>query len=149
VFAQIGARTLLIDADMRAARQHTVFKLPNQGGLSALLAGRVRGTGIERIAGFASLSVIPGGPVPPNPLELVSRPEFAELVTRASEDYEVVLIDTPAGEPSADAQAIAARAAGALVVVREGRSRLEGLGRLSAAMRGARAEVVGCVLNRH
>jgi len=148
VFSQLGERTLLIDADMRDARQHELFKLSNQYGLSALLTGRVNGTAIERVGSFANLSVLPAGAAPPNPLELVSRSEFKDLLANESRNFDVVLIDTPAAESSSDAQAIAARAGGALVVAREHRSRLEALSRLTASIQSTRSEVVGCVFNR-
>lgn len=148
VFSQLGERTLLIDADMRATRQHELFKLSNQYGLSALLTGRVNGVAIEQVSNFANLSVLPAGATPPNPLELVSRAEFKDLLANESTNFEVVLIDTPAAESSSDAQAIAARAGGALVVAREHRSRLDGLARLTASIQSTNAEVVGCVFNR-
>lgn len=148
VFSQLGERTLLIDADMRDARQHQLFRLSNQYGLSALLTGRVDGAAIERVTHFANLSVLPAGATPPNPLELVSRPEFKDMVSHESTNYDVVLIDTPAAVTSSDAQAIAARAGGALVVAREDRTRIEAISRLSASIQSSHAEVVGCVLNR-
>lgn len=148
VFSQLGERTLLIDADMRDPRQHELFKLSNQYGLSALLTGRVNGAAIERVNHFANLSVIPAGATPPNPLELVSRPEFRDMLTHESENFDVVLIDTPAAVTSSDAQAIAARAGGALLVAREDRSRIEAVSRLAASIQNSHADVVGCVFNR-
>ncbi len=148
VFSQLGERTLLIDSDMRDARQHELFKLSNQYGLSALLTGRVNGAAIERVGSFANLSVLPAGATPPNPLELVSRSEFKDMLANESRNYDVVLMDTPAAESSSDSQAIAARAGGALVVAREHRSRFDDLARLTASIQSTNAEVVGCVLNR-
>ena len=148
VFAQLGERTLLIDADMRRPRQHRIFNLANRCGLSALLTGRADGEAIEPITIFNNLSVIPSGATPPNPLELLSRPEFKNLLGNESQHFEVIIVDTPAAESASDAQAIAARAGGALAVAREGRSRVDALGRLSASIQGTRAELVGCVLNR-
>lgn len=149
VFSQLGERTLLIDADMRDARQHKLFSLTNQYGLSALLTGRVNGTAVERIAPFANLSVIAAGARPPNPLELVSRLEFKDMLAKESSNFDVVLIDTPAAESSSDAQAIAARAGGALLIAREDRSRVDALSRLTSAIQSSHAEVVGSVFNRH
>ncbi len=148
VFSQLGERTLLIDADMRDARQHELFGLPNQYGLSALLTGRMNGAGIARVNHFANLSVIPAGATPPNPLELVSRAEFKDVLAHESSNFDVILIDTPAAATSSDAQAIAARAGGALVVAREDRSRVEAISRLTASIQSTHAEIVGCVLNR-
>jgi protein-tyrosine kinase len=148
VFSQLGERTLLIDADMRSGRQHELFKLPNQYGLSALLSGRVNGAAIQRVGRFANLSVLTCGGTPPNPLELASRPEFVDVLTNESRNFDVVLIDTPAGTDGSDAHAISARAGGALIVARENRSRIDALGRLIASIQSTQVEVVGCVFNR-
>ena len=148
VFSQLGERTLLIDADMRDPRQHELFKLSNQYGLSALLTGRVNNSVIERVSHFTNLSVLPAGAIPPNPLELVSRPEFKDMLAHESASFDVVLIDTPTALKTADAQAIAARAGGALIIAREDRSRIEAIARLNAVIQNSRAEVVGCVFNR-
>lgn len=148
VFSQLGERTLLIDADMRDARQHELFKLSNQYGLSALLTGRVSGEAVERVNHFANLSVLPAGAAPPNPLELVSRPEFRDMLMHESANFDVILMDTPAAQTSSDAQAIAARSGGALLVAREDRTRIEAASHLSASIQSSHAEVVGCVLNR-
>jgi protein-tyrosine kinase len=148
VFSQLGERTLLVDADMRDPRQHELFKLSNQFGLSALLTGRVNGAAIERVNHFANLSVIPVGATPPNPLELVSRPEFRSMLAHESANFDVVLIDTPAAVTSTDAQAVAARAGGALIIAREDRSRFKAISGLTASIQSSRAEVVGCVFNR-
>ena len=81
-------------------------------------------------------------------VELVSRSEFREFLASQASNYEVVLIDTPAASTSSDAQAIAARTGGALMIAREDRSRLESLARLTSSIQSTNAEVVGCVLNR-
>jgi Mrp family chromosome partitioning ATPase len=125
-----------------------MFRLANQYGLSALLSGRVNGIAIERVRHFSALSVLPAGGIPPNPLELVSRAEFKDLLAFEESNFDVILIDTPAAARSSDAQAVAARAGGALLVVRENRSRVEGINRLSSAIKSTNAEVVGCVVNR-
>jgi len=148
VFSQLGGRTLLIDADLRHPRLHSLFNLRNRIGLSSVLAGRANGSTVERVAGLANLSILPAGAAPPNPLELLSRPEFRDLLASESKNFDVVLIDTPAAERFSDAQAIAARAGAALVVAREDRSHIEALGRLTASIRSTHAQVVGCVLNR-
>jgi receptor protein-tyrosine kinase len=148
VFSQLGEKTLLIDADMRATHQHELFKLPNQYGLSSLLTGRVNGSTTERVRNFADLSVITAGATPPNPLELVSRPEFRDLLANEAQRFDVVLIDTPAASTSSDAQAIAARAGGALMLAREHKSRMDDLAGLTGSLQSAGSEIVGCVLNK-
>jgi receptor protein-tyrosine kinase len=96
VFSQLGERTLLIDADMRSPRQHELFLLQNKVGLSTVLSGRSRDEAIIRITDLAGLYVLPAGPVPPNPLELLSRLNFDEFLIHVRATFDVVIIDTPA-----------------------------------------------------
>ena len=148
VFSQLGERTLLIDGDMRHPRQHLLFNLNNQAGLSTVLSGRDDGTP-RRIAGLRDLSVLPSGPTPPNPQELLARLGFSELLNRYRTQFDVILIDAPPSESSADAQAIAYRARGVLMLTRRNRSRLREVQSLMDSIRGAGATVVGTVMNSH
>ena len=76
VFSQLGERTLLIDADFRAPRQQSIFNVPDRFGLSSLLSGRADLSAALPVPGLTGLSVLPAGPLPPNPLELLSRPQL-------------------------------------------------------------------------
>ncbi|MDP9066017.1 MAG: chain length determinant protein tyrosine kinase EpsG, partial [Pseudomonadota bacterium] len=82
VYAQIGERTLLIDADMRHPRQHALFNLNNSVGLSALLTGRAGKEAACRIHPQLRLFVLPAGIQPPNPQELLGRPVFDVVLDR-------------------------------------------------------------------
>src|SRR5688500_894406 len=95
VFSQLGQRTLLIDADFRSPRQQSIFNVPDRFGLSSALSGRADLSAASPVPGLTGLSVLPAGPIPPNPLELLSRGSFAALLARAQAEYDVVLIDTP------------------------------------------------------
>ena len=68
VFSQLGERTLLVDADLRNPRQHELFKIDNNVGLSTVLSERSRDEAIVRITDLVGLFVLPAGPTPPNPL---------------------------------------------------------------------------------
>lgn len=148
-FAQWGGKTLLIDADLRAPRQHRIFSLSNQAGLSSVLSGRAWVDAIEPIPYLGNLSVLPAGAVPPNPLELVGRPEFKRLLKELFRRFEIVLLDTPADERGSDAQTVAAKAGGALMVARQDRSRLADLQDLKDGVAGYGAQLVGTVLNQY
>lgn len=148
-FAQWGRNTLLIDADLRGPRQHTLFNIDNRLGLSAVLRGRPMRDALQVVPYFGNLSVLPAGPIPPNPLELVGRNEFSRLVREAQETFDVVMIDTPAASSGADAQVIAAQAGSALMIAREDVSRLDELQELIDRVAGAGANVVGAALNRY
>jgi protein-tyrosine kinase len=124
-FAQLGDRTLLIDADLRNPRQHALFHLDNRSGLSSLLANRGVHAGIRRIASFLDLHSLSAGPTPPNPQELLGRPAFDRLLDEVTQEFDVILIDTPAAGAYADAQIIAAKAGGALITTRKNRTKLD------------------------
>ena len=150
-FSQLGERTLLIDADVRTPRQHQVLGFPQNGiGLSSVLAGFSDAAAlVHEVPGLPHLYFAPAGPIPPNPVELMQRPRFGQLVHELLEEFDHVIVDTPAAARGPDARVIAARCGAALIVARKSRSRvapLEGL--LSALGRGP-ALIAGVVVNEH
>jgi len=147
VFSQLGERTLLVDADMREPRQHYLFNLENQIGFSTLLAGRSREEAIVRISDLAGLSVLPAGPTPPNPLELLNRLNFDEFMIQAKGAYDVVIVDTPAMASGEDAAMIAVRTGAALAVARSGSTRVAAFTDLVQGLMDAGVTLVGSVLN--
>jgi protein-tyrosine kinase len=147
VFSQLGERTLLVDADMRNPRQHEIFYLENKIGLSTLLSGRARDEAIIRIPDLAGLCVLPAGPVPPNPLELLSRLNFDEFMLYVKSVFDVVILDTPALSMGEDAAMIAVRTGAALVVARSEHTRMAAFTELVSGLTNAGVNVVGTVLN--
>ena len=147
VFSQLGERTLLVDADMREPRQHFLFHLENRIGFSTLLAGRSREEAIVRIPDLAGLSVLPAGPTPPNPLELLNRLNFDEFMIQARAAYDVILVDTPAMTIGEDAAMIAVRTGAALAIARSGATRVAAFTDLVRGLTEAGVAVVGTVLN--
>jgi receptor protein-tyrosine kinase len=149
VFSQLGARTLLVDADMRSPRQHKIFGIPGDHGLSALLSGRAEQTATFPIPGLTRLSVLPAGSLPPNPQELLSRLSFTNLVKDMQSLYDVVIIDTPPSQQYADTQAIAFRARNAIVVARKNHTSVGATSRVVRELAGTGARVVGTVINQY
>lgn len=117
-FAQMGRRTLLIDANLRDPIQHELFNLPSRVGLAGILAGRAGLGEIFALERMPGLAVLPAGPRLPNPQELISRDRLGSLLQDFVNRFDVVLIDTPAASESADAQLLAIQARGALLVAR-------------------------------
>jgi receptor protein-tyrosine kinase len=146
IFSQLGERTLLVDADLRKPRQHELFNVDNKTGLSAMLAGRSGGDAVQRIRDFVGLSLLTAGPVPPNPQELLGQSAFAQLLERQAEEFDVVLVDTPPANAYADAQMIAARTRGALVVARKHASALAATRQLTERLGQVGVSLVGSVL---
>jgi chain length determinant protein tyrosine kinase EpsG len=149
VFSQLGQRTLLIDADFRAPRQQAIFNVPDRFGLSSVLSGRADLSAAVPVSGMAGLSVLPSGPLPPNPLELLSRPQFGALLNKAQSEYDVVLIDTPPAVEYADTQSITFRAGDALLVSRKDQTRLDETERTVRDLSDASGRVVGTLINAY
>jgi chain length determinant protein tyrosine kinase EpsG len=147
VFSQLGERTLIVDANLRLPQLHTLFNLGTPLGLSDLLAERGDLSAVARIPGFVDLSVLPAGTRPPNPAELLSRGNMAELLATLAERYDVILIDTPPAREAVDFQTVAARAGGALIAVRRHQARLDEVAGIRDKLKAAGAEVVGAVLS--
>jgi protein-tyrosine kinase len=145
--AQLGGRTLLVDADMRGPRQHEVFKLENRAGLSGILSGRSDSHVIQQVVGVPSLFVLPVGTTPPNPLELVERPAFGLLMRELANKFDHVIVDTPAAMNGSDASVIAARCGAALLVARKDESRVAMLQELAASFAGSAVKLAGVVVN--
>jgi len=147
LFAQLGKRTLLVDADLRRPRQHRIFGLPGRIGLSGILAGRAGLDAVAPIESMSELSVLPAGALPPNPQELLARAGFAKLLGTLRTEYEVILVDTPAASTCADAGTVAARAGAALMVACRDRSSVPRVAALTDDMRQFGVTMVGAVLN--
>ncbi len=145
--AQLGGRTLLVDADMRGPRLHQVFDLPNKAGLSGILSGRSDRQVIQQVPGVSSLFVLPVGTTPPNPLELAERPAFGLLMRELASKFDHVLVDTPAAIYGSDASVIAARCGLAMIVARKNKAKVELLQDLVASFAGSPAKLVGVVVN--
>ena len=145
--AQLGGRTLLVDADMRGPRQHQVFNIDNAAGLSGILSGRSEPKVIQQVTSMPSLFILPVGITPPNPLELVERPAFGLLVRELLAKFDHVVVDTPAAIYGSDSAVIAARCGAALVVARQHSSRIGALQDLVASLGASTAKVAGVIVN--
>ena len=149
MFAQLGERTLLIDADMRHPRQHRLFNLDNSVGLSSLLTGRAGGEIARRIHPQLRLYVLPAGIIPPNPQELLARPAFEVILDHLAAQFSLVIIDSPAVSETADAQILAATAGNALMIARRNHTRQAKLIAAMEILTDSGVNVVGSVINEH
>jgi receptor protein-tyrosine kinase len=147
VFSQLGARTLLIDTDLRAPTLHRLFGISNRNGLSSILSGRATGNIVFRVPSLVDFSILPSGPVPPNPQELLTRPLMSRMIAQLSNSFDVILIDTPPAAKYAESIDIASRAGGALIVSRQNQTRINDLNLLYEGLKNANVMIVGSVLN--
>lgn len=93
--AQVGKRVLLVDADMRNPSQHRILGMDHEQGLSNILSGNMEPIACTRKTKFANLYVITGGPVPPNPAELLSGMGLKQLIDPANSSFDHIVFDGP------------------------------------------------------
>jgi receptor protein-tyrosine kinase len=149
MFAQLGERTLLIDADMRHPSQHRLFNIDNSVGLSALLTGRAGREIARRIHPQLRLYVLPAGILPPNPQELLARQVFEVVVDHFASQFSVVIVDTPAISETADAQILAANAGSAIIIGRRNHTLQSNLLAAMESLTETGVNVIGSVLNEY
>ena len=120
-FAQTGKLTLLIDADMRNPALHKALGIDNTRGLSNYLSSDVPALGVVRTTPIPNLFVIPAGPLPPNPVELLSGPKLARLLRELGERFPQIIVDAPPVLGIADAIVLGNQVGSVLFVVASGR----------------------------
>lgn len=150
VFAQQRQRTLLIDGDLRSESdqgQQTLFKLSRSSGLSGILANRAGLEVAQLVPGLPNLAILTAGAVPPNPQELLGRLAFGNLLEIANQQFDVILIDTPAGSGFADAEIIASRAGYALMISRKNKTLVSDLSHMAHRLHNGGVELIGAALN--
>jgi polysaccharide biosynthesis transport protein len=142
-----GNRVLLVDADMRRPRVHKVFGVNGESGLSSLILGE--GTLAQAVVATAipNLSVLPCGPIPPNPAELLHTANFSRLLEEMAGRYDRVVIDSPPAGVVSDAVVIATQVDGTLLVLKGGQTSRDAAHRTVRSLVDVNARVFGAVLN--
>ena len=148
--AQLSARVLIIDADLRRPRVHSILNLPNKKGLSTTLS---RAITEEAVLGVierdedSGLSVLTSGPIPPNPAELLGSAAMKTLLETIEPHFEYIIIDSPPIAKVTDGVLLASTVDGVILVVHGGRSSRELVRGARKLLQTAGARVLGVVLN--
>jgi len=148
-FAQLGKRVLLIDGDLRNPSLHKVSEVRCETGLSNLLSGAANINEAVQDTDDPRLKVVLAGPLPPNPAELLAGSKLISLLTVAAESYDQVIIDGPPVLGIADAPILANAAAGTLLVVEAGKTRIQTAQIAVKRLLVARARIIGVVLSKY
>ena len=149
--AQTGARVLIVDADMRRPRLHSIFNLDNNNGLSSLLSREVLDSEISAAIQHekeSGLFVLTAGPLPPNPAELIGSDQMSKLVSALTPNFTHVIFDSPPVAAFTDGVLIASMVEGVLLVVHSGRSSRKVVNRARRLLQDVGARIIGVVLNR-
>jgi capsular exopolysaccharide synthesis family protein len=152
IMAQAGPRVLIVDADFRRPSLHHVFGfLPNGRkvlpGLSNLIVGNSRLQDVLLPSGFARVSLVPAGIVPPNPNELLSSQRMKSVIEDLSEQADIVIFDSPPCLLYSDAFLLAPLTDGVLYVVRAGSQDKAAQRRIQRQLQQAKVRMLGVVFN--
>jgi non-specific protein-tyrosine kinase len=148
--AQAGFQTILIDADLRRPTLHKVFNIPNSRGLTTLLLNPDQGW--EKVATWipgANIWLLPSGPLPPSPADLLSSDALPTLVEQLGQLADVVIVDTPPVLAVSDPLVIATHVDGVLMVASSGSTRIDVLHRAIDSLPRDSVRMIGVVLNQH
>jgi len=146
--AHTGKRVVLVDADLRHASIRRRFALPNQVGLANYLALQATIEDIIHETHIANLYAIVAGSTPPNPAELLTMKQMDVLLAQLKERYDQIVIDTPPAFSVSDAQIIAAKSDGVLLVLEPGRVKRETARKVKAYLNHVNARLLGVVFNK-
>jgi capsular exopolysaccharide synthesis family protein len=147
-FAQAGKRVLLVDADMRKPRQHDIFGVVSDPGLSNVIAGTAKAVDAVVKTPTQNLWLLPAGFIPPNPAELLGSARFAEILENLMAHFDWVVFDMPPVHAVTDASVIAHLMTGVVFVVGSEQTTRQSAQRAVEQLAGAQATILGAILNR-
>ena len=147
VFAQQEKKVLLVDADMRKPTVHYTFRIDNRRGLSSVLVGEYELNEAAIKSDVPNLDILPSGPIPPNPSELLGSNKMRRLIDAAKDQYDLVIFDTPPVLAVTDAQLLANFVDGSLLVIRSKKTDQESAIKAKELLEPAKAKLLGAVLN--
>lgn len=151
-YAQSGKRTLLIDADLRRPGLTALLACRGAEGLSTIIGGEeeVAGAALRciRASGVDGLDVLPSGPRPSNPAELLGTPTFAHLLAWAESVYDQILIDSPPTLAASDTAIVGRLVDGVVLVVQPEKNRRRLVTRAAASLSALKITLLGVVINR-
>jgi capsular exopolysaccharide synthesis family protein len=148
IIAQSGKRVLLIDADMRRPRVHTIFNISNKIGLSTLFRGNTPVQAVIRpVEGMENVFIMPSGSPPPNPTELLASAKMDLILKEASQLVDMIIVDSP---PSlvADYQVLSTKLDGVLLIVQPGHTRADSASAMLEQLERVNGRALGVILNK-
>ncbi len=146
--AQSGVRVIIVSCDLRRPRIHQFFDLSNDVGFTSVLLGNVPlSKAVQRVSGGDRIGVMPSGPIPPNPAELLAGRRTVEVLTALQAEADVVLLDCPPVLPVTDSVVLSGRVDSTLLVASAGQTTRRDLAHAHDLLRQVDAPIIGTVLN--
>jgi len=147
VFAQQGKTVLLVDADLRKPTVHYTFNLNNTSGLTSILTNQMGLMEVVHQNDEKNLYILPSGPIPPNPSELLGSRAMNHFLESALEEFDIVLFDTPPVLAVTDAQVLGNICQGSVLVVSSGTTDKEAVVKTKELLSATTGKILGVVLN--
>lgn len=146
--ARTGLRVVIVDCDLRKPRLHKFFDVGNEVGFTSVLLGQLSpAEAMMAVGSEPNLVILPSGPIPPNPSELLSSERAAKVLRDITEQADVVLVDSPPVLPVSDPLVLAGLVDAVVLVVRSGRARRRNVHHAVEQLRQINAPLIGAVLN--
>ncbi|TLF40614.1 CpsD/CapB family tyrosine-protein kinase [Lacticaseibacillus zeae] len=144
-WAQAGKKVLLIDADLRRPTVHATFRKLNLDGVTTVLTGKSKPSEVVEETFVDNLSIIPSGPIPPNPSELLNSKRMSDLLDWTRENFDIVVLDAPPVLAVSDVQVLVPKTDGVVIVTKIGQTQKSDLRRTVEVLKLAKAKILGSV----
>ena len=146
-FAQQGQKVLLVDADLRKPTIHRTMEVSNRKGLTTLITKKATIKEAISTTKINNLHVLPSGPIPPNPSELLGSKMMTDLIAGLSQRYDLILFDTPPVLAVTDAQVLGNRCDGVVLVLKSGETEKKNLVKAKELLDRAQVKIIGTIIN--
>jgi capsular exopolysaccharide synthesis family protein len=147
VFAQQEKQVLLVDADLRKPTVHYTFNLTNTFGLTSVLSKQMQLIEAVNESEIENLGILTSGPIPPNPAELLGSKAMEQFLAEARQHFDVIIFDTPPMLAVTDAQVLANKCDGSILVFYSGKTEMEEAAKAKELLTSAKSKLLGAVLN--
>ena len=147
VSAQSEKKTLIIDADLRKPTMHHTFGLSNRQGLTNILSSQGTWKELIKETRIKNLYLLPAGPIPPNPSEILASKRMTALLDELRKEFDMIIIDTPPALAVTDAQIVASKVDGVILVVDSGNVKREAAMKMKSNIEHVGAKILGVVIN--
>jgi capsular exopolysaccharide synthesis family protein len=145
--AQSGQRVLLIDTDMRRPRLHVSLKVSRQTGLSNLIVGDEDYDSVIRTTDIPNLFVLPCGPLPPNPAEILMTHRFETVLAELAKRFDLIILDSPPMNVVTDAVVLSKQSDGVILVAHADKTLRDELKRSAKQIKAVSGKIFGVIVN--
>jgi len=146
-FSQLDKKVLVIDSDLRKPRLHRIFKIRNVGGFSGYLTGKLELNDAIQMTAVKNIWLLPSGPVPPNPSELLNSDRMKEMLESVKNIFDIVLLDTPPVLASIDAVIVSILVDSTVMVLKAGEITQKPFVTAVEELKRANAKMSGVIFN--